>query len=112
MTTLDLTPAELNILFTRGAPLEGTLDFTDGTDPIDFSGSTFAAQVREYPDAPDIVAIDWDIDDSDSATGVLVISLTAEQTAALPPTSYWDLQMADGSTLLRGVLSPEPDVTR
>lgn len=64
----------------------------DAGAPVDLSDRTWAAQIRAYATA-DTALADFAVDATDAATGVLVLSLTAAQTAALPGRpAVWDLQ--------------------
>jgi len=84
------------------------------TSPMNLSGSTFAAQLRTSPD--DTAHVDFSIDTTNAATGVLLLSLTHTQTAALGRLYAWDLQQTDGSgkvtTLIAGNAAVALDVTR
>lgn len=81
--------------------------------PSDLSGWDFTASFRKR--ATSAVAIELTVDTTDAATGVLVITATPEQTAAMGGSGVWDLQGVDGDTVhtfLRGTLLWEADVTR
>ena len=84
---------------------------------VDLSDRAWVAEVRAYADAADVL-VSFTVDDSDAATGVLVLSLTAAQTATtLSRDGVWDLQgtfTADGAveTLLAGSVSLTKDKTR
>lgn len=63
----------------------------------------------------------WEVDDSNQASGVVVLSLSGEQTASLitgtkPFHGVWDMQFVAGEaspiTLLQGKVVCKPDVTR
>lgn len=112
-----MQPGTLNIAFTRGDGYTLELTFTDNQDPpvaLDYSGMTFAAQLRRFED--DTIAVDFSIDDSDSDTGIVVLSLTAVETAELERAYAWDLELTDGAdvptTILAGTVAVKPDVTR
>lgn len=81
-----------------------TFQHNDGTEdepelvPIDLSGCTFRAQIRATKDDPDVMAV-IEVDDADAATGVLVLTLTAEEAEQLEGTSaYWDLEVTTTAT--------------
>lgn len=112
-----MQPGTLNLAFTRGDDYQLSLTFTDSGDPpvaLDYSTMSFAAQLRRFED--DIIAVDFTIDDSDSDTGVIVLSLTAVETADLERAYAWDLELTDGAlaavTILAGTVAVRPDVTR
>lgn len=78
-------------------------------------GSSFAAQMRTAPRAT--VEIPFDLDDTDAATGRLVLALTPAQTAALIYGEYqFDIQAtadpASVKTLIVGTVSVSGDITR
>jgi len=88
----------------------------DGAAAVDLSDRTWAAQLRPHPEAADVL-VSFTVDDSDAATGVLVLSLTAAQTTTVTRDVVWDLQgtfTAGGAveTLLAGKASLTKDVTR
>lgn len=69
----------------RGDPYSMTLNFVDDAGaPIDLSGSTFFASL-------DDPTIDWTVLTTELADGIVTLSLTAEQTAAIVTTpARWD----------------------
>jgi hypothetical protein len=89
----------------------------DAVPPVatDVSGRTFAAQLRRYPGSDDVAAT-FAVDLTDAATGVVELSLTATQTAALAAGPYaWDVHMITGSstlTLFAGECVVTAEVTR
>ena len=87
----------------QGATLNLTLTFKDSDGAvIDKSSYTFAAMIREDYDSPKI--IDLTIDETNKASGIIVLSLTATQTAALNfNTGVWDLESTTGSTIAREI---------
>lgn len=101
----------------RGDDWEHTLRFwTDAskTTPLVLTGRTYTAQLRQSPESE--VAADLEVDATDLATGVIVLTLAHADTADLPARSYvWDLQeVASGvvTTLLAGRVHVAKDVTR
>ncbi len=88
------------------------------TTPVDLTlfGSVFTAQLRTTFRAA--VEVPFDVDDTDAATGVLVLSLTPAQTGALDRGSYgFDAQAANAdatvvTTLIAGKLAVSGDYTR
>jgi len=105
-------PALLSRTAYQGDIWAMTVTFTDGTDPLDVSGGTWRAQVRKTPSSTTVLA-DIAVDTTDAAAGVLVLSLTAEDTAGLPPECWWDLEdTTAGKTYLRCKLTVTREVTR
>jgi hypothetical protein len=114
--TIDLLPAELNLLLYSGDSLEMRFTFTDSANlPVDMSG-TWSAQVRTAADTADPPLADFTVDASAAATGVIDIALSSTQTQELPPESVWDLQLTLAPehvhTTHRGSVTITEDVTR
>lgn len=112
-----MQPGTLSIAFTRGDDYALELTFTDdGAPPValDYSAMTFAAQIRPFED--DTFVVPFTVDDTDSDTGVVILSLTAAQTALLDGVHAWDLEVVDGAnattTILAGTATVKADVTR
>jgi hypothetical protein len=82
---------------------------------INITGRTYVAQIRRTADDPNVMA-QFTCQIANGAQGLLVLSLTAEQTAALRAGSAkWDLQESYGSvtnTIFKGTVAIEQDVTR
>jgi hypothetical protein len=105
--------AEQGATFRRVITMEGA----------DLTGSTARAHVCEFTGGPLVVAMTCQI--TDPANGVLTISLTAEQTAAIQTTGrtyaaervlVYDLEIeaADGTVqrILNGSFTVSPEATR
>lgn len=110
-----MEPARLDIAIYRGDYYSLTLTFQNKTtnEPIDYSAGTFAAQIR--PDANSDRVWDFQVNDDDSATGVVVISLLAADTAKMPKACVWDMEIDIGgtvTTLIGGNADVGRDVTR
>ena len=109
-----MPPATRDLTIYRGDDYAHTVTVTDEAgDPVDVSGSTWAAQFRRHD--RDETAVDFAIDATNAATGVIVHSLTAAQTADLPARGVYDLQRTtDGEveTYLAGDVTVTGDVTR
>lgn len=111
-----MTPGVCNLTVTAGDGYSVALTFTDDDgEALDVSAYTHSAQVRRIPGAAD--AEDFTVDEAEAATGVVTISLTAEQTRSLRPgTNFWDLERAvgdgDPQTILGGKFTVLYDVTR
>jgi hypothetical protein len=86
----------------------------DGT-PLDLSGYSFAAQIREHHTSPD--SVDFTVNIVDAPTGVIAMSLTDEVTGTLEPgTQYYDLVMTGSDSrkqrLLGGRAFVKAGITR
>jgi hypothetical protein len=88
-----------------------------GGTPIDLTafGTSFTAQVRYSATTASFTP--FTVDDTDAATGVLVLSLTGDQTGALMNSTYhFDVQATGGAlsprTIITGTLSVTKDVTQ
>lgn len=81
-----------DLTFPRGDSYEHRIEFLDqdGTTPLDLTGAVFAAQLRRSPN--DDVFVAFAVDNSEVAAGVVTISLTKAQTAALGRNYSWDLE--------------------
>lgn len=115
-TTVDLTPPELAVAFTRGddVRLRFTAQTADET-PIDVSGWTITAQIRTAPDAP--VVAEWTVTKDHDDTSVFRLLLTDEQTAAFAARVYRsDLECVDENgyvrTRIKMTITVSADVTR
>lgn len=114
--TIDLSPAVLDLVLYAGDGADFEVDFVDeDQQPIDVSHLTWAAQIRKTRTAE--ISHDLEIVDTNAATGVIVIHISAEVTRALPRSNQWDLQStAEGSdeplTVLQGSVICNQDVTR
>lgn len=109
-------PADQDLTITRGdtETLVVTLT-TDGTTPIDVTGRTYRAQIRQAQDSRTIKA-SFTCTVTDGANGVVTCVLSAADSATLPVgISYWDLEeTASGvvTTVLSGTVTVLADVTR
>jgi hypothetical protein len=65
------------------------------TQPLDMTGWTFVAEIRTAPDAAQVIG-EFEIDDTDKATGTLILSIDAADTLDIAAGEYvWDLRMED-----------------
>lgn len=102
MADLDLTPGVLHYRIVQGDDFSDTWTIKEDGSAMDLSAYTFAAKV----DRPDIAAVAMSFDTSGANVGVLVVSLTDTQTAALAPGRYsWDFQWTDAAGLIRTILA-------
>jgi hypothetical protein len=75
---------------------------SDG-DPVDVTEFTFTAQIKSAATGGSLLE-SFTITDSASEAGVVTLSLTANEVAALPfDTAYWDLRKTDDATGLTEV---------
>ena len=84
---------KLNLRIDAGAGYSFSVLCEDSAgDPIDLSGATAVAEIREkYDDTSSLAA--FTVDDTGAATGTFVLSLTHIDTSALQGTTkaFWDL---------------------
>lgn len=118
-TVNEPLPANYPITLYRGDTRVWMDEFSDGAtgDPIDLSGYTFVAQIRESREASDVLA-EMTVDDSEAELGRLTRTLSATDSGALPiGSAFWDLQAtrtADGfvRTYLAGRVRVTGDISR
>jgi len=82
-----------DIVINQGATFKQRYLYKDSAgDPIDLTGYTAVAQLRQTHDAEEAL-IDFDVDLSDAADGIIQISLHYDDTAELvaPNTAYYDI---------------------
>jgi len=81
---------------------------------IDLAGYTGRGQLRENYDSTEFV--DFTVDVSAPATGVVTISLTAVETAEIKPGRYvYDIELVDGAIvhrIVQGTVTVYPEVTK
>ncbi len=120
--TVSLLPRTVNLALYSGDGASVRL-VVRGSDkqPLALTGAV-TAQIRKNRTDLDATAV-FDVDMTDAADGVIVISLTAEQTGDLTEygmgknfTGVWDAQWSpDGAepvTLVQGIVQCTADVTR
>jgi hypothetical protein len=114
MPTAGRNPANLDLDIYQGDPFELRLQWEDADgDPINQTGFTFAAQVRRY-ESSNAIAASFDVDMTNASTGIVLLTLSAEDTAGLQAGPYrWDAQK-DGApyTFLAGEVTVTAQVTR
>jgi hypothetical protein len=109
-TPLPNTVGVYDIILTQGDTWSTNFDF-----PLNLTGYLVKAQARTYPEAP-LLAAEFNVTTVSATTGVVTLSLTAEQTKDLPLKSFWDVQVytADGTfnqTYVRGLIFANRAVT-
>ena len=111
--TLNLKGRSLRI--EKGATFSLTLTLTQDDAALDLTGYTAAAQMRETLASTDSQAFTVAIS-SPATGGIITVSLTAVQTAALEyETGFWDLEITSGAVvtrLLEGAVEIKLNVTR
>lgn len=77
--------AKLNLYIEAGASYSKTFTFTDSLDaPVDFTGYKFRAQLRQTPSNTTGYSFTCTYQGNDPTTGIVIISMTAIQTKAIP----------------------------
>lgn len=118
--TIGPQAGKLNLRIVRGSTFDQTLTYKDPSgDPIDLTGATARANVREDIDATSAVLTmtteNGKIELGDAA-GTIRFLLTATETAALTfDAGVWDLEIEQSgyvTPLLAGAVSLVKDVTR
>lgn len=101
-------PGKADLALYRGDTRVWTVAFTadDGTTPLDLSGRVWVASIRSDLNRTDPVVATITVDDTDSATGSLTLTLAADEAVNLGPldddgkaTLFWDLQSDDSGTV-------------
>lgn len=113
------TPGKLcpELSIVRGDTTILTFTITDGTNPINITGFTFAMQLRTTPDAVTSIAFTCAV--TDGPNGIMTATLSSTNSANLVSDTsyYYDVQMTDLSsnktTIISGITQPIiADVTR
>ena len=114
--SVDLTPPELAVAFTRGddVRLRFAVQEADKT-PIDVSGWAITAQIRSNADGP--IETSWGVVKDGDDPSVFRLVLTNKQTAALGARVYHsDLECVDENgyvrTRVKMTITVSADVTR
>jgi hypothetical protein len=114
--TIEVLPEIVHLALYRGddfGPWQITAKV--GVVPIDLTDYSIKAQIRQTQDASTILAT-FLCTITDAPNGVFTIEMDDAQTAALPKSSKWDLQLTDSGmrtrTFMTGNVSVTPDVTR
>jgi hypothetical protein len=116
MPSISFIPQSLDIACYAGDGALVRLSVTQGGNPLDVSGN-HEAQIRAKRLDTDPVDI-FNIDDDEAFNGILIMSLTGEQTSGFGDgfKGVWDLQWtasgAEPVTLIQGSISCVLDVTR
>lgn len=85
------------------------------TAPVNLTGLTWKAQVREEHDASSVAA-NFTIEVVDAAAGSIEVIMESSEAKKLPPTGVWDLESLSGDgfrqTWVYGNIITLPDTTR
>lgn len=106
---------ELSIV--RGDTTILPFTLTDGTNPINITGYTFAMQLRTSPDAASAVTLTCAVTSGVNGQFTATLSSTDAATLTSGTQYYYDVQMTDTSsnktTIISGITQPViADVTR
>lgn len=111
--TISQVASPVDIHFVQGDSFSRTVQFSQSNSPLDVSSWTITAQIRRR--ASSSTAIDFTVDMTDAAEGLVSISISPEDAASLSLTNVWDLQRdlgGDIRTLLAGAVTVDREVTR
>lgn len=108
----NLVPAPLS--FTRGDDYSWSVTITSAGVPVDITGRTYRAQLRETPESP--TAVDAAVTTT-PLEGKVTMTLTAAQTYTMTPGRWWwDVEQTDTAarklTFAGGPVTVAADVTR
>lgn len=119
--TINNVPQNVDLMLYAGDGTSFSLTVTDPDEtPLDLTGAMIA-QIRVERDSPDPASAEFDIDLTDAATGVAVLSLPGTATQALVVddikfVGVWDVQWTPSGgeplTLCQGKVECMPDVSR
>lgn len=126
MTTIDNSPAIVNLIFTQGDDWVKTFRIGSRPDPesdieywnlTDYVGKS---QIRKKATATTLLAeLDVEIgpdQDQEETAGFLTVALSAADSATLPAACVWDLQLIDPDgikkTYFAGTVTVAREVTR
>jgi hypothetical protein len=107
-----------NITIDQGTTFSTTIDLTDeNDDPIDLAAYTATAQIRRWYSSSNAAAVFVANTGTNTAAGIITLSLTANQTANLEFGRYvYDVKVADASNtitrIVEGIVTVTPRVTR
>jgi hypothetical protein len=119
-----MAAAKLNLTIEQGVTFTRSITIKSNGTPVDIAGYTFAGYIREtHQDQKKLAEFTFAIQ-SPTSNGVVVMSLTATQTSAIPfiygddgeiKDYVYDVEMTVGSTVyrpLQGKIILSPEVTR
>jgi hypothetical protein len=114
---ISVVPAARDLALYAGDGVTIRLNVSESGQPLPLTG-VVTAQVR--PSRTSATAVDFGVDMTEAATGIVRLSLTGDQTASLASggtfKGSWDVQWhapgAEPRTILQGAVSCVLDVTR
>lgn len=120
---MNQLPETLNLTVYQGVPWSDDITLLESLEPavpVDLTGYSAEAQVRQRPDSPDVLATMTITFASDRTTGVLTAALSSAQTAAIPTRNhaYYDIRLTkegdDSATIvpLAGTITALHAITR
>lgn len=104
-----------NLIIDQGTTYSTSIDVTDADDvPVNLTGYTGTAQIRKHYSSSNSTAFAVSISSLD---GIVTLSLTASQTAALNAGRYvYDCELVNSSNVIsricEGIVTVTPQVTR
>lgn len=103
-----------NLVIDQGATFSTDLTLTDENgDVLNLIGYTANSQIRKWYTSTNSVSFSAS---TNTDAGIVTLSLTANQTAALTAGRYvYDVEISDGTTISRiveGIVTVTPNVTR
>lgn len=107
-----------NITIDQGSSFTTQIDLTDeNDDPIELAAYTANAQIRRWYTSTNAAAIFTTSTGTNTAAGIITLSLTANQTANLEYGRYvYDVNVTDASNtttrIVEGIVTVTPGVTR
>jgi hypothetical protein len=105
-----------NLVIDQGATFTAEIILTDPTgNPFDLSDFTVDAQMRRWFTSSTSISFNTEI--TDATAGVLILSLEADETAALTESRYvYDVLLTDAANVIirvvEGIATVNPSVTR
>jgi hypothetical protein len=105
-------PEDIALYLYRGDAFGMTIGLWNGTEPLDLTGATARADIRETPDSEDVLATF----EASIVDNYVTLTLSPALVADLPLRACWDVEItyADGSTqtIGYGPIAVTADVTR
>lgn len=117
---LSFIPQELNLILYAGDGAGIRFTITDSSEEALPLTGDMKAQIRASRESPDPPLVEFDVDSTDFADGIVLLSVTGEQTHSLIDDNnkfvgVWDLQWTPTGdqpvTLVQGNVECSPDVT-
>ena len=111
-----MTPGTYNLNLYRGDSYSWRFQLWHDdakTQPVDLTGSTAAAEIRDRSAGTNIVALDAVI--TDAPAGIIDVAFPATLWADNPPAGKWDLELTDSAgnvnTIVAGAVKITGDIT-